>query len=254
MLPPPPDIFKGDYFMNLDIEVNGPLARSPEDLDLAMDVIVSPGPADRKAWKIELPGPRKKSLKNYKIGLWIDDQACPVDSDVAGCIQNAADTLSKAGVHIEEKRPDIDFSRALELFSTLVNGAICLGIPQKNYDKWILNEADFSIGDNSFKTKSVRGSIQRLRNWHFADFERQLMRQKWADYFTDFDALLCPAAVTAAFPHDQSSWFERTISVNKEIRPYSDIMGWAGLTNIAYLPSTVAPAGFTQDGDLLEYK
>ncbi len=80
------------------------------------------------------------------------------------------------------------------------------------------------------------------------DAERQIMRQKWADFFTDFDVLLCPATPTLAFPHDHSSWFKRTIKVNGSELPYSNILGWAGLTNVVLLPSTIAPMGLSSNG------
>jgi len=35
--------------------------------------------------------------------------------------------------------------------------------------------------------------------------------------------------------------------VNGADVPYTDIMGWAGLTNVVFLPSTVAPVGFTPE-------
>ena len=103
VLPPIPGIFNGDYGISTDIVVNGPLARSAEDLQLIMDLIVGPEIPDRKAWKIELPPPRKKTLKEYKIGIWLDDPVCPVDSAVGDCLQKAVDSLSGAGVTIQDR-------------------------------------------------------------------------------------------------------------------------------------------------------
>ena len=75
------------------------------------------------------------------------------------------------------------------------------------------------------------------------------MRLKWARFFTDYDLLICPAAASAAFPHDQQGerW-ERTIEVNGHLVPTTDQLFWAGYSGMAYLPSTVAPAGFTKAG------
>ena len=45
------------------------------------------------------------------------------------------------------------------------------------------------------------------------------MRCKWAEFFKDYDLLLCPAAASAAFPHDQQGErHERTIVVNGQQR------------------------------------
>ena len=75
------------------------------------------------------------------------------------------------------------------------------------------------------------------------------MRRAWAEFFTTYDLLLCPVAGTAAFPHDQQGErHERTIEVNGHRVPTTDQLFWAGFSGLAYLPSTVAPAGFTPAG------
>ncbi|MBI4765478.1 MAG: hypothetical protein HY787_12885 [Deltaproteobacteria bacterium] len=87
------------------------------------------------------------------------------------------------------------------------------------------------------------------RNWLLLDRERLMMRQKWADFFENFDALLCPAIPVTAFPHDHSSFFDRVLMVNGAERSYFDtLLAWAGLTGVVYLPATVAPVGPAIDG------
>jgi amidase len=53
---------------------------------------------------------------------------------------------------------------------------------------------------------------------------------------------------TAAFPHDHRSFGERTILVDNQERPYFEQVFWAGLTGVAYLPSTVIPTGLNDEG------
>jgi amidase len=87
------------------------------------------------------------------------------------------------------------------------------------------------------------------KNWLAANEARHQMRLKWAEFFKDYDLLLCPAAASAAFPHDQEGerW-QRTVVVNGKKVPTTDQLFWAGYPCVAYLPSTVAPIGFTPDG------
>ncbi len=247
-IPPSPGLFTGEHSINVDIAVNGPLARSPEDLDLAMELITSPEKPDRKAWKIKLPPPRRKTLKEYRIALWLDDPACPVDIRVSERIRKAADVLATAGAKVVEKQPDVSFSRSFEIFSSLLNGILGQSAPEKLFEKWISAEQELPSEDKKYKALQIRGAIQRHRNWLMVDAERQILRQKWADFFTDFDVLLCPATPMPAFPHDHGSWFKRTISVNGSDLPYSNILGWAGLSNVVLLPSTIAPVGLTSNG------
>ena len=71
----------------------------------------------------------------------------------------------------------------------------------------------------------------------------------WADFFEDFDLLLCPTAASTAFPHDhEGERPERMIIINGRPEPAPDQLFWAGLTSTVYLPSTVAPAGLTKAG------
>ena len=55
------------------------------------------------------------------------------------------------------------------------------------------------------------------------------MRLAWDAFFQDYDLMLCPVAVTAAFPHDQAGLrHERTIVVNNKKLPVVDQIFWAG--------------------------
>jgi amidase len=95
----------------------------------------------------------------------------------------------------------------------------------------------------------LHANTMPIREWHAWHEKREQMRQKWAEFFRDWDLLLCPTAATAAFPHNQKGerW-ERMIMVNGKHQPSTTQLFWAGYPGMAYLPSTVAPAGFTKEG------
>lgn len=246
-MPPMPGIFRGDYCLDKDIVVNGPLARSAEDLQLIMDLITGPELPDRRAWNIQLPPARKESLSEYKIGLWLDDPACPVDSAVGDCLRSAVDQLIKAGVNVQDRKPDVDFHETYKVFILLLNAVMGSGAEPVVFDRWVSKEAGLSLEDKEYKSLQIQGAVQRHRDWLLVDGQRQLLREKWSEFFKEYDALLCPATCVPPFPHDYASWFSRTLTVNGERVPYTDLMGWAGLTNVVYLPSTIAPVGFTPD-------
>lgn len=247
LIPPMPKLFKGDYAIQTDIAVNGPLARSAEDLDLALKILVSPELPDKKAWRIQLPEPRKNALKDFKIGVWLDDPVCPVDSSVGDCLQASIDLLAKSGATISNKKPDISFEESWDVFIKILNGTLGFGVPPSLFEKWLKRENDIQ-GQEEYQTRQIKGAIQRHRDWLITDCKRQVLREKWARYFKEFDILLCPVTPVAAFSHNHTPWFSRSIFVNNQHRPYSDMMGWTGLTNVVFLPSTIAPSGFTPDG------
>ena len=72
----------------------------------------------------------------------------------------------------------------------------------------------------------------------------------WRAFFERFDALICPVAPQAAFPHNLSlPSVERELVVEGRHYPYWDHVIWSGaLANFAYLPATARPITFTSAG------
>jgi amidase len=249
-IPPPPGTFPGEYMMDTDIAVTGPMARSAKDLDLVMDLITAPRVEQSMAWKFELPPRRKKTLKDFKIGLWLDDKSFPTDTNVLDCLQDTIDTLAKAGARIVERRPDIDFAQSHDIYHQLLTAATCAGLPQKMFDGMLDAAKNISDDDQGDMARSLRGTTTLHRNWLIADYVRTMMRETWANFFKEIDILLCPAVSITAFPHDHTEdFFARKLLVNGEERSYFDTaVAWAGLTGMVYLPSTIAPVGPAKNG------
>ncbi|MCP4756441.1 MAG: amidase [Proteobacteria bacterium] len=246
---PPLEWFTIDNAVEIDIAVTGPLARSAEDLDLVMDLVVRPGRPQRKAVKIELPPPRKKNLEEYRIGLWIDDPLVPPDTEVGDCLQKMADRLASAGAKIEEKKPDIDFTHCLEVYFDLLTLASVFTVPQNEFDRMLQTSKTLDENDPSPEAYMARMSTKLHREWQLLNIERSLMRQKWEDYFRDIDVLLCPAVRVPAFPHDHTEIGTRITPFNDQDMSHIEVlMPWAGLTIVSYLPATVAPVGLTKSG------
>jgi amidase len=248
-VPPPPGTFAGDYFTRADIVVAGPMARSIDDIALAMGIMTGPERMDSDAWKVKLPAPAKSGLKKYRIGLWLDDPACPVDTVISDCIQTVADRLAKAGAKVEDKRPDIDFARSHEIYINLLAAVVGSSMPREIFNQWAADAKNLPSDDRSIYAQYIRGATQVYRDWLGTDVKRQNLRKKWADFFRDFDILLCPVVPAPEMHHNHShDFFNRTIRVNGSPHPYMNTAGWAGLTGLVYLPSTVMPAGSTSDG------
>ena len=71
------------------------------------------------------------------------------------------------------------------------------------------------------------------------------MRLAWAEFFRDWDVLLCPTAATAACTCNGRRW-ERMLEVNGKPQPSTTQMFWAGYSGMCFLPSTVAPVRLTE--------
>ena len=248
-IPLPPGVCPPEYAVGGDVVVAGPIARSAQDLDLAMDLLVRPDRAHRSAWQINLPLPPKEHLKDYSIGLWLDDPFCPVDTAIGDVLQNLADTLAKAGVDVKECKPDIDFSHSHAVFVTLFSAVGAADLPQKLYDRLEAEAAETDEKEHGPRALFIKGATQSHRSWLKMDRERQKLRQQWAGYFNNIDLLLCPAAPVTAFPHDHSELYDRTLATNGMDRSYfKTLYTWSGLAGVAQLPATVVPVGISTQG------
>jgi amidase len=77
-IPPPPGSLSAP-----DMAVAGPIARSAGDLELLLGVLAGADTQARAGWQAVLPGPRARRLQDYRVGLWLDDPALPVDDEVS---------------------------------------------------------------------------------------------------------------------------------------------------------------------------
>jgi amidase len=95
----------------------------------------------------------------------------------------------------------------------------------------------------------LRGNTMGHAEWLRLNNDRAHMRERWAEYFEEYDLLLCPVGASAAQPHDHvGERYEREITVNNERVPTSDQLFWAGISSVVYLPASVAPTGLTRSG------
>jgi amidase len=236
-----PWTLKTEFPTETDLAVNGPLARSAEDLMLAMDIIVAPPAYQRKAIKISLPEPRKNALLDFRVGVWMDDPLFAPDDDVGAVLSNFIDRLANAGITLVDRKPDIDLNRSHELRSAFEAATISHLQAEDVYERAIEAREE---GD-----KWARAMTMQHRDWMYLNVERSAIRQKWGEYFGEVDVMLCPVVRIPAHPHDHTPIGERTIHFKGEILNYWDVVGpWNSLSLVAYLPATVAPAGFTQGG------
>src|SRR5439155_3865169 len=86
-----------------DISVIGPLARSAEDLALALDIIAGPDPIEAAGWRLDLAAPRGSALSDYRIAVMLDDPNCDVDREVQDILQGLADFLARQGARIRDR-------------------------------------------------------------------------------------------------------------------------------------------------------
>jgi amidase len=232
----------------VDIDVVGPLARSADDLAIALAAMAGPDEIDGAGWQLRLAPARQKRLRDFKVALMLDAAPeIPVDREVTDRLQALADFLGRQKVKVDDRaRPAIDTREAFSVYVKLLRAATSDRQSDADFEKNVGIARGLAPDDESYYARATRAVIASHRDWLAANETRYRMRLAWAEFFTKYDLLLCPAAGTAAFPHDQQGErHDRTLVVNGKRLPVTDHLFWAGYTGVSFLPSSAAPCGFT---------
>lgn len=232
-----------------DMLVIGPLARSADDLEVSLKLIAQPGEMEARGLKVALARP-KTDIRKLKVAVVTSDPTAEVDDSVRTAILAAAKTFAKHGAKVSETaRPKFDMHEAHRTFIHLLRGATSSALNDEQFARQRELAAKAAPGDDRYETWMRHANTMSVREWHGWNEKREHIRLAWAEFFREWDVLLCPAAATAAFPHNPNGerW-ERMVMVNGKPQPSTTQMFWAGYPGMAFLPSTVAPAGFTTDG------
>ena len=74
------------------------------------------------------------------------------------------------------------------------------------------------------------------------------MRLAWAAFFRDWDVLVSPTVLDAAFPHPEVSFHARRLRYDGREVPYIDNIVYPMWAVFAGQPATAFPAGLNSDG------
>lgn len=240
----------GELLSGADISVIGPLARSAVDLAPALATLAGPDEIEGSGMHVSLPPPRKTKLKDFKIGVILNDPVSEVDRDVQDVLQRLADFLVKQKAKVSTKaRPAFDMAHVQRVFALMLGAAISFRLTDAKFAESLSAARKLDAADDSPRARVLRGTTLLHRDWLALNEERTRLRWAWHDYFKEYDLLLCPAYPVAAHPHMHDVPPEQRIyRVNGKELTHPHMLFWAGLTGLAYLPATAAPAGFTPSG------
>src|SRR5262249_36114753 len=164
-------------------------------------------------------------------------------------LQALADALAKRGARVKEVEPNLDTERLHEMYILLLRAATSARTPDEDIERWRKAAEAIGAGQEPYLDLMVRGNMLAHRDWLRLNNERHGLRRAFAAFFEDHDILLCPAGVSAAFPHDHvAERWQRRITVNGKSFPSTNHLFWVGYSSLVYLPSTVGPAGMIGSG------
>lgn len=241
---PPGDIRAGG-----DISVIGPMARSAVDLDRALRIMAGPDDIMAKGFKLDLPEWQGRSLKDLKVAVWKNDEQAPVAQEVEARVDLVAQALKDAGASVtEDARPSFTAEHSHDTYQSLLQATMSSRMPADDYESLKKYVDTLDPNDQSNTAKILRAQVSTFKDWSANNELRHHLRWSWHEFFQDYDILLTPMMATPAFEHDHRKFGERTLLVDNQERPYFEQVFWAGLTGVAYLPSTVIPTGLNPDG------
>jgi len=224
--------------------ITGPMGRTVADTALLFSVQAGSDPLD----PISLPEKGETfldaivpmdDLSGLKIGYAPTLHDLPIDKEVMTVMQQAADQCADLGAEISTVGPDL--SQAMDVFQTQrAAGLATLG-----------NALDRSIPDwKSHAKDTAIWNVEKGQNLTAAEIlESELLRnQIYAEtvrYFSEFDALILPAAQVPPFSSD-IEWVDEINGI--KLKSYIDWMTICCAITVTGCPAISVPGGFTTDG------
>lgn len=200
----------------------GPLARSVDDLALIYKIIAGPDGADTDLAPVPVEAMPEVNLKSLRIAVAPSFPGFPVAGDIAAAVEALAKQLQAAGAIVEPaKLPKLDLQDDLEQGGDLIGMMLEAAQPEPP-------EQPTSVA-----------------RWFEALARRDLSILAWDRFFETCDALLCPVAMTTAFPHCEPG---TPIEVDGRQESYWMLPAYGAVFNYSGHPALTMPCGLDCNG------
>jgi amidase len=226
--------------------VQGPLARSVGDLELALDVIAGPDLDEDVGWRLEMPRARHKNLADYRVAILPPISWVPVDDEIAAALDNLATSLGRFGAQVEETQPEVlgDLREYCRIYISIFSAISSIGRPDpdRRQEAEVIRRRTQDLMALAW-AEGLEASASDYLIWFG---QREEYRAGYRSFFEQWDVLLAPANVVNAFPHNDAPEPERQLDVNGELVPYGLQFVYPSLCNFSGLPGTAFPIGQTK--------
>jgi Asp-tRNA(Asn)/Glu-tRNA(Gln) amidotransferase A subunit family amidase len=220
------------------IGVVGPMARTIADLKVLFAAMQGPDDGDSCAAPVALRWPSDTETRKLRVGYFEDDGRTPVTSEIREAVRKSAESLERAGFHVEPFRPE-GLEEARELwrkFFVKAGGILIAPMFEgresdkspilKQFLEWSQHEPDLS-GD------------KLLQAW----IARDALRARFLAQMRSYPILLCPPAAIPAFRHGERNW-----QIGGKIVDYLDAWSYTEWFNLLGNPAAVVPVSHSSEG------
>ena len=240
-----------------DLLVAGPMARSPQDLSLALQLMAGADTLNSISWDLELAPPRGRDLRDLRVAYWFDDPRSPLEGAVRAELEATVDAL-RSRTNVMEIDIPFTLDEILEIYAPLLVPIFSDVTPAPV--RYLAKAASPSVpalrlckrlGCNldPIQVGSLTGARLSHKGWLDLNERRTRLRWQCRKLFSEVDVLLTPAAAFAAPHHStKGNTYTKSIRVDGHRRPYTDHLSWIALATTSYLPATSAPIGVTPEG------
>jgi amidase len=233
--------------------VQGPMARSAEDLELALDVAAGPEVGEDTAWRLAIPPARRARLSEFRVAVLPRVDWVPLDHEIAAALATVTARLRQLGCRVETAQPEGlgDFRQHYTLYLTLLTAIISARAP---LERRLAALETLRTRDDAWSRAQQQGIESGAPEYLVWLAARERWRAAWRAFFRDWDVLLAPAFFTPAFPHWDKPWPEtpasvaRTTEVNGAAAQYELGLFYPSVATLAGQPATAFPVGLTRGG------
>jgi len=232
--------------------VQGPIARSAEDIEAVIAVLAGPEVGEDVAWRVELPKPRHEDARGFRVAVLDAPDWAPVDAELIAARDRVIEALAKAGARVARAQPEEmgDWRAHFVLYLRMLGYMMSL---RWSDDERRRRSAKMRRADDEFshaQPEGIAASAAQLFMWHVG---REKARAAWRRFFGDWDALLAPAFHTQAFEHIDfagagPSASETRIAIDGAEVPYLRGLFYPHIATLAGQPALACPAGLSRDG------
>ena len=233
--------------------VQGPLARSAEDLELALSVLAGPEVGEDVAWKVTLPAARRERLADFRVAVLPPIPWLPVDEQITAALRDLAGRLAKMGAMVKEIQPDGlgDHREYHGFYRTLLSAVTGARVDAETRRQRI---AMFRGAGDDLSLGAARGLEGTAGDYLLWNGRREQHRAAWRAFFREWDVLLAPAINVLAYPHIERAWpadssdLSLTFTVNGRSVPYLHGLCYPALSTVPGQPATAFPVGLSREG------
>ncbi len=225
--------------------VQGPLARSAQDLELYFDVLSGAETGEDVAWRLDFPAPRHNDLKGFRVGVMTSVMEISASKAMLGRIEELSTFLRSEGCSVDQVEPPFDIQEFMVNYIKLLNLFTSMGMPEEERME-AANEMRKS--DNFVQQAIAEGYTMSANEFLINVAMREVFKAAWSSFFEKYDVIVCPTVPDVAFTHQEGSMIDRTLQIDNQTIPYYYNIFFPALAIYTGLPATAFPAGLSDDG------